>query len=480
MLFNSFPFLIFLPIVVLVYYRLSTRAQNIWLVFASWVFYAWWDEKLLFLLLGSIALNYLTGLGIANTPNEKRQKTYLTLGILANLVTLGFFKYFNFFIESAQQLSHLLGWQWSLPFLQVVLPIGISFYTFLGISYIVDVYNGKIPVRKDFFTFSLFISYFPLLVSGPIVSPAKMLPALEKKRQVNLDWIRQALFLMLLGFFKKVGIADAIAPQVNTAFANVNALAAQDLLFAMYLFAIQIYCDFSGYTDIARGVSKLFGIDLMLNFNQPYLSTSITDFWRRWHISLSAWFRNYVFLPLEFSRKRQKVLRQETNILIVFLLTGLWHGANWTFVAWGGTHGLFLSLEKWANDLGKKMNLKLPQWTENIIQPIQILFTFNLVSLTWIFFRASNFSTAWNYLVNLFTWKTSSTVDILTANNLIRFSLLGVVLFAVEILQWQAKDHTVILRWPWPVRSLFYALLIVLILVLGGLDAQAPFIYFQF
>lgn len=481
MVFNSLPFAIFLPIVLAVYYRLSTKAQNAWLLAASWFFYAWWDARLLVLLLGSILLNYWIGLKISGANQERQRKRYLWLGVGLSLAILGFFKYHNFFIDSAQTLGHLLGWEFSIPVLKIALPIGISFYTFLGLSYLIDVYYEKIPVCQNFVTFGLFISYFPLLVSGPIVSPAKMIPAIESKRDVNWKWLREGSFLILLGLFKKVGVADALSPYVGSAFQNAGLLSGKELLLSIYLFAVQIYCDFSGYSDMARGVSKLFGIDLMINFNQPYFSQSITEFWRRWHISLSTWFRNYVFIPLEFARKRQKFLRQESNMLIVFLLTGLWHGANWTFVIWGGLHGMYLCIEKWFTSFTKKkIHWTPPAGLAKLFSLFRIFLTFNLVSFTWIFFRSDNLNAAWNYLSGIFTWRAKGQVEFLSGNDLLRCAVLTLALFVIDFFQARTRDHTAMLQWPWLARSILYAGLLVLILVLGGLDAQAPFIYFQF
>jgi len=447
----------------------------------SWFFYAWWDPRLLVLLLTSISINYFSGLSIDRSNTQKQRKKYMLLGVVSSLALLGFFKYFNFFIDSAQSISQLIGLNFSGPALQIILPIGISFYTFLGLSYIIDLYLEKIPVCRNFVTYALYISYFPLLISGPIVSPAKMIPSIENKRTVNLGWIREGLLLILIGLFKKIGVADALSPQIDVAFQNSAVVGGKDLLYSLYLFSIQIYCDFSGYSDIARGVSKLLGIDLIINFNQPYFSHSITEFWRRWHISLSTWFRNYLFYPLEFSRKRQKLLRQESNLLIVFLLTGLWHGANWTFVIWGTLHGIYLIIEKWfANFSKKKFHVKLPTWLQIPINGLRIVLTFNIVAFTWIFFKADNFKNAWSYLTGIFTWRTKGSITTFTENNILQSSILLFVLILIDIFQAHAKDHTVMLKWPWLVRGIAYTVLLIILFVFGGLDVQAPFIYFQF
>lgn len=344
MLFNTSTFAFFLFFVLSIYFFLSHRYQNLFLLAASYVFYAWWDYRFLALLLFSTVWDYFLGAALILAPTPARRKLLLILSLVGNLGLLGFFKYFGFFVTSAAHLLELLGFQPHLPVLHILLPAGISFYTFQSMSYVIDLYRGKIAPARSFLDFALALTFFPHLVAGPIQRADTLLRQIELPRLLTWNHFRTGLLLMLLGYFKKCAIADSLAPFVDRIFLHPERCSSFLLLLGLYFFAFQIYADFSGYTDIARGVSRLFGFELVINFNQPYFATSITDFWRRWHISLSTWLRDYLYIPL--GGNRHGGLYTYRNLFITMLLGGLWHGASWTFVLWGGLHGLFLSLHK--------------------------------------------------------------------------------------------------------------------------------------
>jgi alginate O-acetyltransferase complex protein AlgI len=478
MLFNSFAFAIFLPLVLAGYYVLTKRGQNIWILLASLVFYGWWDPRFLLLLAVPTIIDYVCALKIKAADGPGVRKRYLAISLITNLTILGFFKYFNFFIDSASQILEAFGRPHYQPLLYIILPVGISFYTFHEISYVVDVYRGELDPVKDFSVYLNYVLYFPQLVAGPIARAKQLLPQLKEERRVNWRNIQEGLLLMLIGYFKKVGIADVLSPFVEIRFANPSLCAGSDLLFALYLFSIQIYCDFSGYTDIARGVSKLFGIELQLNFNHPYFAANITDFWRRWHISLSTWLRDYLYIPLGGNKKG--VLKTYRNLMVTMLLGGLWHGASWTFVVWGGLHGLYLSVHKLMLDRrSDPAKLKRHVWWKYPMTFIKVILTFHLVALTWIFFRAGSFKLAWAYLKGILTWQAVTTIEPMHWFGG-RITILLCMLLIIETVQYWAKDQTVLLRLNWARQGAVYAVLIIAILVLGGVYAEIPFIYFQF
>jgi len=344
MAFNSFVFLVFLALVLPCYYALSHKWQNRFLLAASYVFYGAWDWRFLSLLAASTLIDYHVAQALHQTSKLGRRRILLAVSVCANLGFLAAFKYFDFFVGSLSTLLVSLGLG-ELPWaIQVVLPVGISFYTFQTLGYTIDVYRRTQEPTRDFAAFALYVSYFPQLVAGPIERARNLLPRILNKRTVTPARIATGLQLMLMGYLKKTAIADAVAPYVDEIFAHPDQQSSLRLLFGLYLFAIQIYGDFSGYSDIARGVSRLFGIDLMVNFKQPYLSANITEFWRRWHISLSTWLRDYLYIPLGGNRKGK--LNTYRNLMITMLLGGLWHGAAWGFVIWGGLHGLYLAVHK--------------------------------------------------------------------------------------------------------------------------------------
>jgi alginate O-acetyltransferase complex protein AlgI len=472
MLFNSISFLFFLPIVLVVVAVLPQapkRWRNGFLLVASYFFYGCWDWRFLGLLLATTVIDFWVGKTIAATEDPQRRKRTLLLSICANLGVLGFFKYCNFFVASAAALLESLGIRTSVPALSIILPVGVSFYTFQSMSYTIDVYRRKTQPAQSFWDFALYVAYFPQLVAGPISRKSDLLPQLIAPAKVTLERINVGLMLILLGLTKKVLIADLLAPQIEPIFAHPGHESAGVLLKGAYFFAFQIYCDFSGYSDIARGVSELLGIRLVINFNQPYLSQSITEFWRRWHMSLSSWLRDYLYIPLGGNRHGE--WNTYRNLMLTMLIGGLWHGANWTFMAWGGLHGLCLAVERvFGIGKGQPVLPRNPVWRW-IRRGALTLVTFHLATLGWIFFRAPNFAVAFQYLGGIFRF------DHLAAVGIWPF-VVGAAVLAIDIPQNASGEHAVFLRAPWWLQSPAYAALCFAMLLYGG--REIPFIYFQF
>ncbi len=414
MLFNSITFLIFLPIVFAIYWSLhrQLRWQNIFVVIASYVFYGWWDWRFLVLIAFTTVCSYISGLLIENAHSRRWSRTYMWLNISINVAILCLFKYFDFFAANFAAMLAAVGIHTDAVTLHLVLPVGISFYTFQALSYSIDVYRGKISATHDPIAFFAFISFFPQLVAGPIERATNILPQFSRQRKFDYKMAVSGLQLMLWGFFKKMVIADNVAPYVDSVFNNYASCGALTLFAAAIQFTIQIYCDFSGYSDIGIGTARLFGIQLMRNFHLPYFSRSVNEFWRRWHISLMSWFRDYIYIPLGGNRvKKHKIVR---NTMIVFLISGLWHGAMWTFVFWGAYSGLTLlpAVIRGRKDSYKGTiaggDRKLPSFYESLLMGR----TFLIVLLGWILFRALTVADAWNYITGMFTrWGTHTPVE---------------------------------------------------------------------
>ena len=386
---------------------------------------------------------------------------------------LASFKYFGFFISSAELFLGRIGLEPHFPTLQVILPVGISFYTFQTMAYTVSVYRRKRHATRDLLSFAVYVSYFPQLVAGPIERSERLLPQIQKARSVNNKQLSTGTQLILLGLLKKVAIADSVAPLVDQVFASPLSHSSTELVLGLYLFAIQIYCDFSGYSDIARGVSRLFGIELIVNFRQPYVSQNITEFWRRWHISLSTWLRDHLYIPLGGNRKGKA--NTYRNLMLTMLLGGLWHGAGWNFVAWGGLHGLYLSAHKFlANE--KSDLSELPVTRQDRFRRLAgALLTFHLVCITWIFFRAASFANAWDYLVGLSEFTTTLPIGLLGTT-----LFYGAVTSVIDYRCWAGDSELPIdSSVPWTVRGVCYASAIVMLLYVGTPNV-IPFIYFQF
>jgi D-alanyl-lipoteichoic acid acyltransferase DltB (MBOAT superfamily) len=405
MLFTSYEYLLFFPLVFIIYWLIkpeNLKIQNLLLILASYVFYGWWDYRFLFLLIFSTSLDYFSGLQIAQASTQKTKKAWLWISIGINLGFLGFFKYYNFFIESFARLLQSVGLEPNIWTLQLILPVGISFYTFHGLSYVLDIYHGKTAPTRNVVDYSLFVCFFPLLVAGPIERATHLLPQIKNPRYFNYAKACDGLRQMLWGFFKKLVIADNCAPIVNQIFNNYDTMPASSLLLGAILFTFQIYGDFSGYSDIALGSARMLGIELLKNFSFPYFSRDIAEFWRRWHISLTTWFRDYIYIPLGGSRGGQaKAIR---NTFIIFLVSGFWHGANYTFVAWGFYHALlFLPLLIGKRNRKNTNTVAEITFFPSLKELFSMLLTFILVLTGWIIFRSNSIGDAFSYIGNLFS-----------------------------------------------------------------------------
>lgn len=484
MLFNSISFIIFLPIVFLLYWFIFPKtktSQNSLLVLASFVFYMFWDWRFSLLLIFSILFNYYCAIFIESNESHKRRLFYLRFCVIINISVLGFFKYFNFFVSSINVLLSNIGLDIDTWTLNIILPIGISFYTFHGLSYILDVYYKRINTHRNIIDYTLFVSYFPLLVAGPIERATHLLPQLKVKRSFNYRQGVEGLELIIWGFFKKLVIADSLSPIVADIFGNAETYNPSALIIGALAFAFQVYGDFSGYTDIARGVSKLFGIELLLNFNFPYFSRTIPEFWSRWHISLSSWLNDYVFLPIALRFRQFEKNGVFIAVLSTFAISGLWHGAAWHFIAWGIYHGLlylpYIYTGKGLRSIFGKKNENL-----SIADIPSVFLTFILVLFGYILFRADNLSVAWTYISNIFS---NPLFEIPNFEGKIR---LLITLFFVSVMLFSegfsknennpltyfvSKSKLKLLRW------LIYSVLLVIIGMYMNNNVSS-FIYFQF
>ena len=401
MLFNSIDFLIFLPIVLVIYYIIPMKYKHIWLLISSYYFYMCWNAKYVLLIFVSTVITYLSGILIDKVEKTwpdvndigKYKKLILALSFVSNLGILFYFKYINFTLDIVTRVLSKMNISMNVPVFDVILPVGISFYTFQALSYSVDVYRGEVAPEHDFFRYALFVSFFPQLVAGPIERSKNLLTQLREPRKFDFGYAFDGILLMLWGFFLKIVLADRIAIFVDTVYGDCEHYQGIYLIVATVLFAVQIYCDFSGYSSIAMGTAKLLGIELMDNFNAPYLSTSVADFWRRWHISLTSWFKDYLYIPLGGSKKGS--LRKYFNKMIVFMLSGLWHGAQLTFVVWGAINGLYQVIGEVLMPIRKKVSdiIGINRNSEGVYA-LSVLATFALVDFTWIFFRADSLGRA--------------------------------------------------------------------------------------
>lgn len=477
MTFNSAAFLVYLPVVFTIYWILQKGSlcwQNRFVLVASYFFYGWWDWRFLSLLAFSTTTDFLIGLWLEHTENQGKRKSILLLSLFLNLGLLGFFKYFNFFAESFVSLAHLAGWKVSPFTLSVILPVGISFYTFQSLSYTIDVYRKQIPAVRDFSAFAAFVSFFPQLVAGPIERAKHLLPQFLVRRRFDYDLAMSGCRYILWGFLKKVVLADNLAPVVQRVFDHPDHQNGWTVAFGAVCFAVQIYGDFSGYSDIAIGAARLFGFDLMQNFRTPYFATSLREFWQRWHISLSTWFRDYVYIPL--GGNRAGIRAQLCNLLITFVLSGLWHGAKWTFVVWGCWHGLLVCLE-----IIYPVRWRIEGRFGEVLRGIVV---FMLVCTGWIFFRANDISIAWMMLTKLtyFPIEGLAMVPALFPSPAKMFAagLLVPAFFAIEWLCRQADPDAFFSSLPAPIRIAAYYLMLGIILFSGAFDDAPVFIYFQF
>lgn len=481
MLFNSLEFLLFLPATFLLFWFVcnqSLKLQNALLIGASYLFYGWWDWRFLGLIVLSSILDYSLARQIETVSKPSHKKQLLWISVLVNLGILGFFKYFNFFVDSAQGLLGAFGMEPDFITLNVLLPVGISFYTFQTLSYTIDVYRGEIKSEKDLLSFFAYVAFFPQLVAGPIERAKNFLPQFGKQKTFKYEYAVDGCRQMLWGFFKKVVIADSCAPYVNLIFSDPGAYDGPTLLLGAVLFAFQIYGDFSGYTDIALGTARLFGFDLMRNFAYPYFSRDIAEFWRRWHISLSSWFKDYLYFPLGGSRGSKGITIR--NVFAIFLVSGFWHGANWTFVIWGGLNALYflpsLLMNKNRNHLAiVAEDRMLPTMRESW----QMLSTFILTCIAWVFFRSESVGQALDYLwfmINPTLW--SDQIEGIYDRSLAAIGIFIALLLWVE---WTKRREQHGLARMSPNQFIRYPVYLILIFtILYHWGSEQEFIYFQF
>lgn len=493
MSFNSLSFLIFFPVVTILYYITSHKWRWLVLLIASCMFYMAFIPWYIFILFYLIVVDYWAGLFISSKKGQKR-RVALFISILSNVGVLFLFKYFNFFQENTAQLAHIIHWNYSPQLLDLILPIGLSFHTFQSLSYVIEVYKRKYKPERHFGIYALYVMFYPQLVAGPIERPQELLPQFRTRHVFNENNVTEGLRRMLFGFFKKLVIADRLAILVNQIYGHPHYYVGFPLILATVAFAIQIYCDFSGYSDIAIGAAKVMGFSLRENFNYPYLARSIPDFWRRWHMSLYAWFRDYIYIPLGGNRKG-KIL-QIRNILIVFFITGLWHGANWTYIVWGGIHGIYLvGALLISQQITPLIKIKLSPLSLSIFHILQGIMTFALVCFAWIFFRAASLSDAF-YIATHLTTGIGSLMKVLLhlqfttfiqlaflqgAGLGLKISQIEIALIAIIILEFMQfiQRRKGIVGFPLFIRWGIYVALTLMVLNLGPAD-QVPFIYFQF
>ncbi len=475
MLFNSFVFLIFLCVVIPVYYLLSKKYRTWFLIACSYFFYGYWDWRFLSLILISTLVDFVVGQKIHRTGSIRRKKLFLSISLLANLGILGFFKYFDFFVNSFQDLAAVFNIQLDFLHLNILLPVGISFYTFQTLSYTIDVYRGRLEPTTSFPDFALYVAFFPQLVAGPIERAVHLLPQIQKMPAASKQDFREGFALLTTGMFKKVLIGDTCGRIVDHIFSQPSLYTSLELFMALVLFSVQIYADFSGYSNIARGTAKFLGIHLIENFNQPYLSASITEFWRRWHISLSSWLKDYLYITLGGNRKGKS--RTYVNLMTTMLLGGLWHGANWTFVVWGGLHGTYLAVHKMI--LGRqKPNVRYQYNGPRSLAVflVKLALTNALVLLTWLFFRSPDFQTAFYILERFIHWDAGE-----HAGQILSMMLTFVVTIAVlDFFEYYYISHAFILKLKKPVLWAVYAVVWYFVLLYMYQATPMPFIYFQF
>ncbi|MCP4221580.1 MAG: MBOAT family protein [bacterium] len=479
MLFNSFIFLIFLVLVVPVYYLLPHRYRNIFLLACSYFFYGYWDWRFLSLILISTGVDYCAGWIIHNSPSQKRRKTFLIVSLCSNLGLLGFFKYFNFFTGSFNGIIAFFGFE-PLDYLHlnIILPIGISFYTFQTLSYTIDIYRKKMEPTRNIIDFALFVTFFPQLVAGPIERAIHLIPQIQDKINFSKEKFREGLILITTGMFKKVMIGDTCGRIVDRIFAQPQLYTSLELFMAVILFTVQIYNDFSGYSHIARGTAKLLGYDLIINFRQPYLARSIAEFWRRWHISLSAWVRDYIYIPLGGNKKGK--VRTYINSVITMMLMGLWHGASWTFVFYGGLHGTYLCVNRYIlkdSKLARKFFYTGDNpYAKKLILLAKIVFINIIIFFTRIFFRSDTFDKAFYFIKNLVNWSPGGDTSHIWSI-IITYVLVTLI---IDLLEYFTNDHAFLLRVPAPARyAIVTACWIVTLIYLYGAEPM-PFVYFQF
>ena len=482
MTFTSLTFLLFFPFVFLLYWlKPQQKWQNSILVLASYFFYGWWDYRFCLLMLLSSLVDYFIGIAVHATDDRRIQRRYLILSLISNLGLLGYFKYYNFFSDSFVSLLNQFGWSVHPVIAEVILPVGISFYTFQTLSYTIDIYRGKLEPTRNLIDYLAFVSFFPQLVAGPIERATNLLPQFTVRREFSRSEASEGGRQILWGFFKKLVIADRMAVGVDAVYDNLADASGVSLLLATIFFAFQIYCDFSAYSDIAIGTAKMFRINLMRNFAYPYFSQSVTEFWRRWHISLSTWFRDYVFIPLGGSRCWAP--RVCFNLMVTFVLSGLWHGADWKFIVWGAINGAALVVEKVL--MVQRPRSDVPGG-ENDIPAVSVFvrmgYTFVIICVGWIFFRAASVSSAWLILYRIASLPlTIADPASLVLDQAVRKGIGYLVVFV--IIEWGFRRHShpiVVAKLPVAVRWTVYTIVIWVTIKMMLVNAVNPFIYFTF
>ncbi|MEO7177107.1 MAG: MBOAT family O-acyltransferase [Saprospiraceae bacterium] len=482
MLFNSLDFAIFLPVVFILYWfttKGNYRLQNFLLLIASYFFYGCWDWRFLFLLFFSTLLDFYTGIKIHEATNQKNKLLWLWLSVTVNLGFLGIFKYYNFFATSFASGLSLLGFQTNFTSLQVLLPVGISFYTFHGLSYIIDLYKNRIAPERNFVNYSVFVSFFPLLVAGPIERATHLLPQILKKREFDYSKAVDGMRQILWGLFKKIVIADNCAEYANTIFNNSEGYSGSTNVLGALFFTFQIYCDFSGYSDIALGTARLFGIDLLRNFAFPYFSRDVAEFWRRWHISLSSWFKDYLYIPLGGSKGG--LWLKIRNTFIIFIVSGFWHGANWTFVVWGLLNALYILPSIVFNTNRNNLDIVANgKYLPSLKELFAMIFTFVLTVFAWIFFRASSVRGAFRYISEIFSGSLFTTPYFPGIGRSLPIIFITCLFLIVE---WFGRTNQYAMegieaKLNRPTRWTIYYGIILAIFYFAGKEQQ--FIYFQF
>ncbi|MGE0267459.1 MAG: MBOAT family protein [Candidatus Omnitrophota bacterium] len=485
MLFNSIEYLIFFVLVSTIYFVVPDRIKWFYLLITSFYFYMCWIPKFIVLMLIPITIDYFTALKMGGCSEERHKFKYLMISLCSNLGLLFSFKYFNFFSESVSLLLAKLNMPYLIPHLNVLLPVGISFYTFQSLSYTIDVYRGQQKPQKHFGRYAAFVSFFPQLVAGPIERSQHLLPQFNSFKKFDYERVTDGVKLMLWGLFKKAVIADRVAVFVNQVYNNPHDYTGWPLILATVFFAFQIYCDFSGYSDIAIGSAKVLGFNLMDNFNRPYYSKSVQEFWKRWHISLSTWFRDYVYIPLGGSKVSKQ--RLYLNLMFVFVVSGLWHGASWTFIIWGALNGFYLVFSLWTSRLREKWNASIGLTRYPLIHKyVKVFITFSLINFTWIFFRANSLSDAWYIATHIFQGLMDEKMFVFIINgfgfgykNLIVSC--GAIFFMeyIHSIQRHSGIRAMLKNKPYYLRLSVYTTLILCILLFGEFSAK-QFIYFQF
>lgn len=473
MLFNSFQFAIFFIIVYSLYLVLSHQWQNRMLLVASYIFYGAWDWRFLFLIITCTVLDYTCGIIIGESEDLRRKKLFLFLSVCGNLSILGFFKYFNFFSSNFQALAGMLGFSLHPGFLHVILPVGISFYTFQTMSYTIDVFRGTLAPTRNFFDYALYVSFFPQLVAGPIERANHLIPQILAPRIISLEKFYEGSYLIFWGLFQKMFIADNLARIVDPVFASAPPYKGVNVLLAVCAFSFQLLCDFAGYSNIARGLGKCLGFDIMINFNLPYFSTSVTEFWRRWHISLTNWFRDYLYTPLAINRRNWGMWGITFSLFTSFILIGLWHGAEWKYIMFGCAHGSVIVGELLTRKTRQTLSKKIPPLLTRALGGIA---TFSFLNLTLIVFRADTVTSALGMMRDSLSHLSSSDRGLATLLDILFFIW---PLIVIQCIQYKKNNLLAVLTLPTWLRGLIYFTMYYL-LVTYGVEGGKEFIYFQF